>query len=58
MRTCMVVELLRLRRVFLPIERVHSIDAQQVIISGVVNTVRFQRREQPGTEQPGIGGTS
>jgi flagellar motility protein MotE (MotC chaperone)/sporulation protein YlmC with PRC-barrel domain len=42
----MVVELLRLRRVFLPIERVHSIDAQQVIISGVVNTVRFQRREQ------------
>ena len=42
----MVVELLRLRRVFLPMERVHSIDAQQVIISGVVNTVRFQRREQ------------
>ncbi|TBT87387.1 CBS domain-containing protein [Propioniciclava sinopodophylli] len=40
-----VVELLRLRRVFLPMERVHSIDAQQVIISGVVNTVAFQRRE-------------
>ena len=41
----LVVELLRLRRVFLPMERVHSIDAQQVIISGVVNTVAFQRRE-------------
>lgn len=41
----LVVELLRLRRVFLPMERVHSIDGQQVIISGVVNTVRFERRE-------------
>jgi sporulation protein YlmC with PRC-barrel domain len=41
----LVVELLRLRRVFLPMERVHSIDAQQVIISGVVNTVVFQRRD-------------
>ena len=41
----LVVELLRLRRVFLPMERVHSIDAQQVIISGVVNTVAFQRRD-------------
>lgn len=41
----LVVELLRLRRVFLPMERVHSIDAQQVIISGVVNTVAFKRRE-------------
>lgn len=41
----MVLELLRLRRVFLPMERVHSIDAQQVIISGVVNMIRFQRRE-------------
>ena len=42
----LVVELLRLRRVFLPMERVHAIDGQQVIISGVVNTVVFQRREQ------------
>ncbi|WP_332836166.1 magnesium transporter MgtE N-terminal domain-containing protein [Propioniciclava soli] len=41
----MVVELLRLRRVFLPIERVHTVDAQQIIISGVVNTVAFQRRD-------------
>lgn len=42
----LVVELFARRRVFLPIERVHSIDAQQVIISGVVNTRRFERREQ------------
>ncbi len=41
----MVVELFARRRVFLPIERVHSIDALQVIISGVVNTRRFERRE-------------
>ena len=41
----LVVELLRLRKVFLPMERVHAIDAQQVIIQGVVNTVAFQRRE-------------
>ena len=41
----LVVELLRLRRVFLPMERVHAIDAQQVIIQGVVNTVVFQRRD-------------
>jgi len=39
------VELFARRRVFLPMERVHSIDAQQVIISGVVNTRRFERRE-------------
>lgn len=42
----MVVELFARRRVFLPIQRVHSIDAQQVIIAGVVNTRRFERREQ------------
>ena len=42
----LVVELLRLRRVFLPMDRVHSIDPQQVIISGVVNTVAFSKREQ------------
>ncbi|MFT3875766.1 MAG: PRC-barrel domain-containing protein [Propioniciclava sp.] len=41
----LVVELLRLRRVFLPMERVRSIDGQQVIIAGVVNTIVFQRRE-------------
>nr|NLI50691.1 CBS domain-containing protein [Propionibacterium sp.] len=42
----LVVELFARRRVFLPIVRVHSIDAQQVIIAGVVNTRRFERREQ------------
>ncbi len=41
----LVVELLRLRKVFLPMERVHAVDAQQVIIQGVVNTVAFPRRE-------------
>lgn len=41
----LVIELLRLRRVYLPMPRVHAIDAQQVIISGAVNTVAFARRE-------------
>ena len=42
----LVVELFARRRVFLPMERVHSVDAMQIIISGVVNTRRFQQREQ------------
>lgn len=42
----LVIELFARRRVFLPMERVHSVDAQQVIISGVVNTRRFERRER------------
>lgn len=42
----LVIELFARRRVFLPMERVHSIAAQQVIIEGVVNTRRFERREQ------------
>ncbi len=41
----LVVELFALRRIFFPMERVHSIDPQQVIISGVVNTRRFEPRE-------------
>lgn len=41
----LVLELFARRRVFLPMARVHSIDAQQVIIAGVVNTRRFERRE-------------
>lgn len=41
----LVVELFALRRIFFPMERVHSIDANQVIISGVVNTRRFEPRE-------------
>ena len=42
----MVVELFARRKVFLPMERVHRVDAQQVVIAGVVNTRRFERREQ------------
>ena len=41
----LVVELFALRRIFFPMVRVHSIDANQVIISGVVNTRRFEPRE-------------
>ncbi len=40
-----VVELFARRRVFLPMERVHSIDAVQIITSGVINTGRFQARD-------------
>ena len=42
----LVVELFALRRIFFPMERVHSIDVNQVIISGMVNTRRFEPREQ------------
>jgi len=42
----LVVELFALRRIFFPMERVHSIDANQVIVSGLVNTRRFQVRER------------
>ncbi len=41
----LVVELFARRRIFIPVARVHSIDALQVVISGVVNTRRFERRE-------------
>ncbi len=41
----LVVELFALRRIFLPMDRVRSIDANQVIISGMVNTRRFEARE-------------
>ena len=41
----LVVELFALRRIFFPMARVHSIDVNQVIISGVVNTRRFEPRE-------------
>ncbi|WP_454115633.1 magnesium transporter MgtE N-terminal domain-containing protein [Microbacterium lacticum] len=40
-----MVELFALRRIFFPMARVHSIDVNQVIISGVVNTRRFEPRE-------------
>lgn len=42
----LVLELLARRRVFLPMERVHSIDAQQIIIAGVIHAGRFERRAQ------------
>lgn len=41
----LVVELFARRRIFVPIERVRGIDPLQVVISGVVNTRRFERRE-------------
>jgi CBS domain-containing protein len=40
-----VSELFGRRRVYIPMERVYSIDAIQVVVSGVVNTKRFRRRE-------------
>lgn len=41
-----VVELFARRRIFVPMERVHNIDAQQVRIAGVVNTLKFALRSQ------------
>lgn len=40
----MVVEIFGRQRVFVPLVRVHSIDAQQMIIAGIVDTRRFNRR--------------
>jgi flagellar motility protein MotE (MotC chaperone)/sporulation protein YlmC with PRC-barrel domain len=40
----LVVEVLGRRRVFLPMARVTSVDADQVITTGVVNMRRFQQR--------------
>jgi flagellar motility protein MotE (MotC chaperone)/sporulation protein YlmC with PRC-barrel domain len=42
----LVVEIFGMRRIFFPMERVHSIDANQVIISGLVNTRRFEQWER------------
>jgi Mg/Co/Ni transporter MgtE (contains CBS domain) len=42
----LVVELFAHRRIFFPMERVHSIDPNQVIISGLVNTRRFEVRDR------------
>lgn len=41
----LVAELFARRRAYLPMERVYSIDAVQIVVSGVVNTRRFLRRE-------------
>lgn len=42
----LVVELFAHRRIFFPMERVHSVDPNQVIISGLLNTRRFEARER------------
>ncbi|MDR1790508.1 MAG: CBS domain-containing protein [Propionibacteriaceae bacterium] len=42
----LVVELFAMRRIFFPMERVHTIDVHQVLISGLVNTRRFSRRDR------------
>jgi flagellar motility protein MotE (MotC chaperone)/sporulation protein YlmC with PRC-barrel domain len=41
----LVVELFARHRIFVPMARVRSIDGVQVVISGVVNTRRFERRD-------------
>jgi flagellar motility protein MotE (MotC chaperone)/sporulation protein YlmC with PRC-barrel domain len=41
----LVVELFARHRIFIPMARVRSIDGFQVVITGVVNTRRFERRE-------------
>jgi len=41
----LVVELFARRRIFVPMARVHAVDAAQVAITGTVDTRRFARRE-------------
>ena len=41
----LVVELFARHRVFVPMARVHNVEALQVTISGVLNTRRFERRQ-------------
>ncbi|MBA3528923.1 MAG: CBS domain-containing protein [Propionibacteriaceae bacterium] len=41
----LVVELFARHRIFIPMARIQSIDAVQVVITGVVNTRRFERRD-------------
>lgn len=41
----LVVELFARHRIFIPIARVRSVDAVQIVTTGVVNTRRFARRE-------------
>ncbi len=40
----LIVEVPPRRRIFLPIGRVHSFDAKQVVVSGLVNLRRFEKR--------------
>ncbi|WP_182560435.1 magnesium transporter MgtE N-terminal domain-containing protein [Microlunatus kandeliicorticis] len=41
----LVVELFARHRIFMPMERIRSVDAVQVISTGIVNTRRFERRD-------------
>jgi len=41
----MVVELFARHRIYVPMARIRSVDGVQIVISGVVNTRRFERRE-------------
>jgi flagellar motility protein MotE (MotC chaperone)/sporulation protein YlmC with PRC-barrel domain len=41
----LLVELFARHRIFVPMARVRSIDAVQIVMSGVVNTRRFERRD-------------
>ena len=41
----LVVELFARHRIFIPMARVRTVGAVQIVISGVVNTRRFERRE-------------
>ncbi len=40
------MELFATKRIFVPMPRVHTIDPMQIVISGVVDTRRFDRRDQ------------
>ena len=40
-----VMELFARRRVYVPMERVYSMDASQLVVSGALNARRFRRRE-------------
>jgi flagellar motility protein MotE (MotC chaperone)/sporulation protein YlmC with PRC-barrel domain len=40
-----IMELFARRRVYVPMERVYSMDATQLVVSGTVNARRFHRRE-------------
>lgn len=41
----LIIEVTQRRRIFLPIGRVRSIDAGAVVVSGVINIRRFERRQ-------------
>ena len=41
----MVVDLLAARRIYVPMERVHSVDANQIALAGVIDARRFVQRD-------------